>query len=71
MNFLAVDLMFYAAKKVPSVIPGGEYLSVPWNWFMELGTITQILVLVFGALGFYIVLRLFYKIIEGILALFH
>jgi hypothetical protein len=61
MNFLAGILN----------IPFAEYLTGPWEWFLALGTITKVVFIIFGSLGFYLVLRLFYIIVESILSIFH
>ena len=69
MDFLILNLFNFAVE-MPSIIPFGEYLEIPWNWYLGQQTWIQICVVVFGALGFYLGLRLFYKIVESIVSIF-
>ncbi len=52
------------------IVPLGEYFSEPWDWFLKLGTITKWIVVIFGAIGFYVILRLFYMMVEAFVSMF-
>lgn len=71
IEIVLMNLMQFMSAGTPNIVPLEEYLVAPWNWFLSLTTITKTLVIIFGSLGFYMFLRIFYKIVEAIMAIFH
>lgn len=70
MEILILLSDILSAGKIPDLIPFSDYLERPWDWFLSLSLFTKIIVVVFGSLGFYLILRLFYITVESILSIF-
>lgn len=66
--FLTILIPFIAAAADFS--PHVAILAEPWDWFFSLHWLWQVLLAIFFPLIFYLVLRLFYKIVEAILGVF-
>ncbi|NDF12384.1 MAG: hypothetical protein EB060_06195 [Proteobacteria bacterium] len=66
MMHLLTNMIVFTALDLPFA----EALSGPLDWFSNQNIVVQVFVMIFGILGFYLFLRLVFKIVEKIAGLF-
>lgn len=65
-----LNTYFFFASALDKLLPFSRELAKPFNWFLDQSLWLQLFIGFFGMIGFYILLRTFFKMIENFLSMF-